>query len=580
MLDAFDIERARLRAIFRQSLYAFNAGVISRKKKPNLATERTFGPICRFMQRLGTGPVKRLSLRDPRNHCKTSFATMGYILWRGIQGTHPDYDFPSEIERAEAFVKAHPSFMGVNERWLLASGSNENVVMLSQNMREYPATDEFFRWLWPELTPEYADVTGEKNLPWQVDFWCFPGRRASHPQAFVNVAGFSTRSTMRKVTNILVDDPVNEETWQSHKEVENSITWLKLAPNLIETSSFDSPYAGLIIVTGNLWSDWDTQSYIEQNWPEFFIWQRSAWVCSVCGRENCKRTTDCTFTDEPLWPERYTREGLLALKRQQGPLIFGAQYENQPINRETVKFSTQKCGDCVYVDSTKEVLVFRKDTEIIERRIHISNLIGVLSFDPASSIDPKSCRSALTLTAEEEETGAVFLLDLWAQQVHPGENITALLDMYVRWRDRGLRIAHVGFESVGGQAYVLPAILSAAKLRSIWELSREPEEDTDILFLYRTDRNERKEDRITNLLGWRVNAGLLYISRDLPQYNLFQYEFDRFPGARTNDTVDALAYAEQAYTRVISASVEDRRVVELNSTRVRTGRSLPFRTRR
>lgn len=552
-----------LRSRLRKSFYSYVVFRSLDHGKKNALSRETFKPVADWLQSNAINNVPRQAYRDPRNHLKTTFVRL-FIEWRSIQRPHPDFDSPAEVDRALRFLDDHPQFRGQNERLLYAGGSKENA---TKQIRAAAATYQYndrFRALFRELTPEYF-AEGEKMV-WNADEFLLPGRTVNYPESFLTAAGTTSRSTGAHFNGIVFDDPVNENNWKSVPEITAAIDWLLFAENLLETADTSAADASWILLNGNIWTAADVSTFVEDNLKSYVFFHRSCWVCEEHGRGNCGRERSaCQKTEEPLWPDRWTTEGLLRLKREQKQK-FSAQYENDPLSGEDVPFDLADLRDCAYDKTSNEVLVFQPGSRQIERRVPLGALRGVVSIDPASSTDPRSCRSAIALLAEDRETQAVYFLDLDADRYAPSDVIENTISMYAKWRLRGLYIAHVGVEVVAGQKYFIPALIAAAKnpqrdfispdhrekfISLLAPLTVQPnKQPEDVLQEYKTDRNIVKEERITGLLDWRVKSGLLYVNVALPGLALFHEEFSRHPLGKSNDVLDALAYPEQIYERL------------------------------
>ena len=111
--------RAKERALYRQSLYAFTKSVICYQESPNLMTERSFKESCEWIQNVLV-EWKCGLFEDPRNHIKSTRTTVAIPPWIAIQYTHPDYDHPAEIARQKIWLEAHTAMRGVDTRIVIA----------------------------------------------------------------------------------------------------------------------------------------------------------------------------------------------------------------------------------------------------------------------------------------------------------------------------------------------------------------------------------------------------------------------------------------------------------------------------
>lgn len=531
-------QRARMRAACRQSLYALVAGPLSWTKKPNVLTEDVFYDSCYWAQHDVLLKSKRAWGGDPRATTKSTRWTIGLPIWLSIQTPSEKFDTPDEYERATKFLKDNPWFKGVNQRILLTSASKENAAIFLRLISSYYESDQLFRFLFPELLPD-------ASVEWTKEEITLPGRVVKYGEPYIDIAGITTRRTSRHYDLIIGDDFVHEQNWQSIPEIQNGIDWILLAEKLLENSNPADPLGGAIFLVGNYWTQYDVRAYVETNLRESYdIWHRSCWVCSNCGRNRCIRGSDCFHTDEPLWPERHTRSGLLAERQRIGVKIFSAQMENNPVDPDTVAFSRDDLRWCAFNDAQGEIHVYEGKTRVVVERIPYSSCRWFMVTDPASSTDPHSCRSAIGVFGEDEK-GRLFFRTLIAARFSPEDYIQALLDTWDAQTAAGIHMRSFGVESVGGQRFIVPAVNYAASIRKIeHRLARPIDSKSDHIVLLKPDNKLVKEDRIRNLLGWRAKSNTFYVNVNLNYLDLFYTEWDYFPNGRSNDIVDMCAYAQ------------------------------------
>lgn len=546
-----DFERQR--SILRQSFYAFAQMKATKYGKGNLMTEEVHKPLCDWVQDNYVRNSPRLSLRDPRNHIKSTLAA-DFVEWVGIQTPDMRYDSPAEVKRAREYLWAHPHIKGANTRILYASSSDKNALRKAGAIKRDYEQHTMLRYYFPECRPENLRETELTSPVWRKTEFTIPSRTLDYTEPFVDTGGVGTRSTGRHYDIIIFDDPIDEKNYNSEVEVEAAKEWLRLAQFLLEVADPTREDSGLIMVVGNKWTFWDVQTMIDEEWTDVYnSWHRSAWVCSHCGRGHCVRGPECMPTDEPLWPERWTREGLYAVRDEIGDRLFAAQYENNPMAGESTAFRSEWLRYFTWDDTGRWITVSPT------QRWELRDLRAVISVDPATSRDPKSCNTSIAVLGEHMQTGDVFLLDLVVGKFSPKQNVEQILNTYERWKKRGLRIAHIGVEVVAGQAFIAPALISSAERRDVYiQEPRGKDDSTNLLQYYKTDTHMTKEDRIINLIGWRFENGKFYVYRGLPHRTAFEAEYVRFPLARSTDIIDSIAYAEQIYQRKIL----DRRLVK------------------
>lgn len=157
---------------------------------------------------------------------------------------------------------------------------------------------------------------------------------------------------------------------------------------------------------------------------------------------------------------------------------------------------------------------------IIQRR----ELDVVITCDPAISERSSACRSAIVAVGMSPYR-KMFVLDYWVgRQGDPAKLIETILDMAWTWQPRV-----IGIESVAFQAAMEPFTLRAMAERGV----------NYPLIMLKPDRNERKQQRILSMQPF-FRAGQIYIQSGM--LDLIE-EYETFPLGKTQDLLDALAYA-------------------------------------
>lgn len=574
--------RRTLRAACRQSSFFTVAAIASWNHKPNLITADVFQKSCEWAEDLILTPGRKRGWgKDPRNHIKSTRWTCGIPLWLSIQQPSERYDSEDEFRRATEFMRAHPFLRGPDTRILLASSSKQNAARFARKIRSYYESDRLWRWLFPELTPE-SHPTSAGKLLWGAEEFTLPGRTVQFGEPYLDTAGVESKATSRHYDLILGDDFVNEDNWQSDDEISKAIDWLLLGEYLLDRRDRMDPLGSAIFGLGNQWTMSDVVSFVEESMPEFDVWHRACWRCSVHGVERCTRTPDCLPTDEPLWSLKWSRQALQELKRAQdekNPIIFSAQMEGRPFDSGVTYFRKDQLRSYAWHredDGTYTAILFdatgHREVERIPQRV----LRWFQCVDPASSDDPRSCRTAIGFFGEDP-AGRLFLHDLWAHKAEPGAAVRAIVDQWWRQAAEGCKSYLLGVESVAAQKYVFTALNLEARhwtdpatgaAAPIWAYAHPPGRDNKILVPIVPDTRMRKYDRIRDLLGIRASSGTLYVRKGLPYMDLLLEEWTRCPVARSNDVIDMLAYAQKLCTGATGSL----HALEVNKARMRRAR--------
>ena len=537
-------QRQKIRARVRQSLYSLVAGILSINQKPNLMTPEVFYESCKWASHDVIMHAKRGWGGDPRAHVKSTRWTVGIPIYLAIQRPDERYDSPEEIARARRFLHEHPWYRGVDQRILIASSSKDNACAFLGLIKRHISSNRLLRFCFPELV--------ENEFPkWNVEEIELPGRSGDFLESYIETAGVTSRSTSHHYDLIIYDDPVHEDNWQSEPEIQEAIDWLLLAEHLLENPDTKSPYGGVILGIGNYWTRYDVRGYVEDNLADTYdIWHRAGYQCSHCGIDRCIRGPDCHLTDIPLWRERFSRDALERMRGDLGDKIFTAQILNDPRDPEQIAFHRDDLRWFSYDGARREFVLYEGQTRHVTERVPVDNCRFFMCCDPATSTDPRSCRSAVGFFAEDPD-GRQYFLQLLAERVNPSDLIRAILDTWDQYANQGMRPESFGVESVSGQKFLVPALNFGAEQRMgkpSYLLREPPSPKMNHIVLLSPDSSARKEDRIRNLLGWRATENTLYVNVLLQNKNLFLDEWDNFPVSRSNDIVDMLAYSQRLCT--------------------------------
>lgn len=148
----------------------------------------------------------------------------------------------------------------------------------------------------------------------------------------------------------------------------------------------------------------------------------------------------------------------------------------------------------------------------------------VLTCDPAISEKSSACRSAI-IALGMTPFRKIIVLDYWVgRQGDPAKLIETMLDLAYKWQPRV-----IGIESVAFQASMEPYTLREMTIRGVYYP----------LLMLKPDRNERKAQRILSMQPF-FRSGQIYIQRGM--FDLIE-EYETFPLGRTQDLLDAMAYA-------------------------------------
>lgn len=285
---------------------------------------------------------------------------------------------------------------------------------------------------------------------------------------------------------LLIDDPVkdrqsalsdtmSENTWDWYKSVAHT----RLMPN------------GAIIMIMTRWSDNDLAGRILAIEPD--QWD----VVSLPAIEDNKA----------LWPEKYTLEDLLSIKKSIGSIEFSCLYQQQPINEETAEFKQ------------KWFKYFRDDECPGNMRIFTT-------VDPAIS-KKASADDSCVMTVGVTPDNVKFVLEYTNAKLNPSELIEEIFRHYDKYNP-----VQVGIETVAYQEALSHFLKIEMKKRNTFMKIEE----------IRTHQD--KEGKIRGLIPHYQN-GVIY--HRVGFCDTLEQQLLRFPISAHDDVMDALAMQLQLW---------------------------------
>lgn len=413
--------------------------------------------VCDFLQR-GFGVdqhamvdmdwIKKV-LELPRGHLKTSMCTIGYPLWRVVH---------------------NPSI-----RILLVSATGDNACKWITMLGDVAQTNQLFQWLFPEVIPDFKTAKWTSH---ELEF----ARPTPFPESTIEGIGVGGTAVSRHYDLMIKDDLVNEDHLISDEVMQKQVDWHRRSHGL-----FVNPVRGEEIVVGNRWAFNDVISWVKENQPHFKAYSRAA-------IEN----------GQPIWPERFTLEGLQRILEDQGPKIFSAQYMNNPVHEDSRAFD-------------KSWFRFYKTLPPVPLKVRSA-------IDPAISTSRGDYSAIVTVGMDPDRN--IYILDCRRGRWGVDELIDNIFDVSRIWTP-----VEMGLETV---------MFQKALLWPIKEAMRREQHFIRITEL-RPSSKITKEARITALHEYFAN-GSLWLRENMTE---LQKELLEFPVGAHDDMIDALAYVIQ-----------------------------------
>lgn len=281
---------------------------------------------------------------------------------------------------------------------------------------------------------------------------------------------------------IICDDLHSEKNVTNSDQIAQVIAHWQLAYSLLD------PGKNLIVI-GTRWDYNDLyQEILDQHREDFNIMVRRAIL------------PDGTA----FFPSRLPLEELDKIKRKQGGAHFSNQYMNEPIDAENADF---KRSDIV-----------RTDWELIKDR----PINWYMMVDP-SFAGEHSDFAALVVAGMDYQRD-VYVRHVLRKKLNYSEIIEAMFDLNNRYQPKAIAVKTV---AAGGKSFMYE-LANEQKRRGVW------------LKVIQVSDSKNKEDRIRGLTPL-YQFGHIFHLKDCPQLSELEDELLKFPRAKNDDTIDALA---------------------------------------
>lgn len=350
----------------------------------NRLTPHLHYEMCLAMEQ--AGQYKRFAMIVPRDHYKTTIASISYPIWRGIRDP--------------------------NETGLIVSNTATNAQKIVGRIKTHWEQTTFLRQLFPELCPEHS-------TRWNKNEVCLP-RTIDWPEATWEPAGWDTAVTMRHFDYMVMDD-INDENTAFNPEL-----MMEVCKRFEQREGLLRPpiHERTIILVMNCWSVIDMFHYIRNKHPEYRIYYRQAIENGV-----------------PIFPECYSLEWLLR-KQASDPYTFATQFMNNPTDPQTTEFKPEHRQEYTKVT---DGLKLPDGTIIPFGKLNI--YAGV---DPRHSIattpaEKMTSKNAIVI-AGVDSYGHRVLLDYYAKRSDPGELVAEMLRLHQQWHPLQMGVEGYGYQ--------------------------------------------------------------------------------------------------------------------------------------
>ena len=499
-----------LNAACRYSFDAFAARAF-REVEPGTDYEWNWhvGCISEHLEAVYRGEIRRLIINLPPRHLKSYLVSSAFPAW--VLGHDP------------------------SARFIMASYAHhlaEQMVSKSRRIIESP----FYRQLFPNF--QFSRDTNKKH----------------HFETDKN--GMYYSNALQSITGtggdyVLVDDPINPKEAASDTLRANAIEDIRSTL----FSRFNDPRKSKFIMimqrlhendpTGNLLLD---GGYVHLKLP------------SIADKPRMIMLGKKTWTmkkGDLLFPERFNKDALEALRTEMGSYNFAGQYLQEPVPIGGGEFKSQWIN-------------YYSAGGIRPKTMNIYILCDAAGGDGSVKAKRKLSDFTAFMVVGVAPDNNYYLLDIVRDRMNPTERIDKLFELHRKWNDLGGKAPKVGYEKYG--------------MMTDNHYIKVKQDDTSYRFpVIQLAGPMAKEDRIRRMIPdmengrWWFPANLMYTDTDGRTMNLVSElvnsEMPTFPRARFDDMLDALSRIYDSEMNVVFPKVKQghaQRIIE---------KSMPKKTR-
>jgi predicted phage terminase large subunit-like protein len=367
--------------------------------------------LCKNIEDTETKYTRRLFLL-PRGHFKTSIISNANVV---------------------RYILNNP-----NIRILLASSTLENAKNSLKVIKNVFWQNEEFRRIYPEFCPP----EDTKEYGTQEKFTVANRTDKSLREATVEVAGVGKQITGRHYDKIVLSDIVTEENCNTPDQIKKCIQWVGYLEPILDVPEKDSiDMEGTRYHFDEIYGVWEKRAKSrEKSYKDFSCYRR------ICFEE------DKNGDKVPLFPERFTLEGLENVRIKQGSFIFASQYLLEPIDEATAPF--------------------KRDQIRYMRRAKFPNPRPpcFMAIDPAISEDQNADHSVITV-ATFDKFNKMYVLDVNFGHWNPSRLIDNIFSMYDRYKPFTVAIEVVSYQKMLKQVLIEKGV-QRGKILPIKEMKR------------------------------------------------------------------------------------------------------------
>lgn len=311
-------KRAALRLNALGSLYYFSRNILGHLR----LSPKLHGYICGELER----DTLRMVLEIPRDHFKTSLASVSAPMWWALDYSTEDEDLMISLGYSEEWLRwmrrAHYS----STRTLIASETIANARKIGVKIDGHYKSNAIFRMLFPRIIPKNFDRWNQDSMTHnRLD-------GEYHGEGTYDFIGVKGALQSRHYNRQVIDDAVGEKAINSELVMESTIDWVRKLPGAFDSDPLRPHALADQLFIGNRWSHKDLGTWLRANCSDMqFITHAADGSCEGHGCQIHRAGI-------PIFPEEFTLEKLAGIRAIEGSYNYAAQFLNRPTAPEAVRF--------------------------------------------------------------------------------------------------------------------------------------------------------------------------------------------------------------------------------------------------
>lgn len=418
----------------------------------SLASLYFFGKIVlkmdRLVQHLHGGWAKsleaadlRLVLEAPRDHLKTSLGSVTLPIWWALPFEAKEEDWMRALGYGDEWVRHMKRLHSVNNRTLIASQTEENIIKIGIRIDAQYKSNDLFRDVFHDLIPGTGASWNQLSMTQK--------RSSSAGEGTFELISAGSALQSRHYDRAVEDDLFGEKALYSPSVAEQVIEWHQRLPGAFDTDKLAPGFRNLELIIGNRWGMYDFNGWIRENNPTFTFERHSA--LGGCCEDHP--------AGEPIFPEEFSVERLNDLRIRFGPRGFAAQYLNQPITDEECTFKDawlprfrlfhKECGIDTNGEPQKRTFIEHVvgRSGAVRPDVALSDLQRILILDPNHGGESGRARhAAISVGINRKSQKDMYLLESWAKSCTHQSMGSFVCEMAMRWH---IEVLYV--ETIAGQ---------------------------------------------------------------------------------------------------------------------------------